>query len=314
MKVGLVLGSGAARGWAHIGIIEALAERGIVPDLIAGSSIGALVGAAAAASATGALRDWVQGLDPWDVARFFGVRLGGGGVVDSERLRDALSRALGLGEARIEQLPLPFAAVATELATGRELWLQSGGVMDAVMASIALPGLFPPAWDGHRWLADGGLVNPVPVSLARALGADVVIAVQLSGGMVGRYLRPGNGERNGVASRVRQAVSGSPLLESLPESLRERTSQLLESDPAAPPPPPAMMHTVASAVSIMQDRITRSRMGGDPPDLLLSPRLSSIGLLEFHQAQDCIAEGRACVERMAAELDAVLGRGPAAPP
>ncbi len=307
MKIGLVLGSGAARGWAHIGIIDALAERGIVPDFVAGCSVGALVGAAYASGNIDALRQWVLALDQWDIASFFEVKLGGGGVVDVERLREALAQHMVPGHSRIEEQPIPFAAVSTELASGREVWMQDGSLLDAVSASIALPGLFPPFWDGERWLADGGLVNPVPVSLARAMGADVVIAVQLSGGMVGRYLRQ-NGDRTGVVEKWKQAVNHSGLVDNLPESLKERTQQLLRPEPNPRPSTPAMVHTVASAVSIMQDRITRSRMGGDPPDLVLSPRLSAIGLLEFHRAAECIQEGRDCVERMAAELDAVLGR------
>lgn len=308
-SIGLALGGGAARGWAHIGVVEALLERGIVPQVVAGCSIGALVGAAYAGGRLAQLRDWVGGLTQWQVAGFFELRLASAGFVDMERLRNALGIHMAAQDALIEQLPMPFAAVATELASGREVWMEEGSLLDAVTASIALPGLFAPTLHEGRWLVDGGLVNPVPVSLCRALGADIVIAVQLGGGALSRYRQgPVPAPKSASAvSRLRDTVINSPLLDSLP-AFRERAGQLLAPRAEQETPPvPGMLATVASSVAIMQDRIMRSRMAGDPPDVLLNPRVANIELLEFHRAEEAIAEGRACVERQLAELEWLFG-------
>ncbi|HVC11809.1 MAG TPA: patatin-like phospholipase family protein, partial [Burkholderiales bacterium] len=183
-RIGLVLGSGSARGWAHVGVIRALEEAGIRPDLVCGTSIGALVGAAYAAGELDRFEQWVLGMGFKDVLALMDVRLGGG-MLKGERLMEFLRR--NFVDRPIEELPMPFAAVATALQTGAEVWLRSGSTVEAVRASIALPALFTPVVQEGRILVDGGLVNPVPVSLARAMGAEIVIAVDLSSDIVGRY-------------------------------------------------------------------------------------------------------------------------------
>ncbi|MEX1993311.1 MAG: patatin-like phospholipase family protein, partial [Steroidobacteraceae bacterium] len=184
--VGLALGSGSARGWAHVGVIRALEQVGIRPDLVCGTSIGALVGAAYAAGELERLEQWVLGLRFKDVVAFMDVSLSSG-LLKGERLMDFFRR--NFVDRPLEELPMPFAAVATSLRTGAEVWLRHGSTLDAVRASIALPGLFAPARREGSVLVDGGLVNPVPVSLARAMGADVVIAVDLGSDILGRHLR-----------------------------------------------------------------------------------------------------------------------------
>ena len=178
-RIGLALGSGAARGWSHIGIIEALAEAGIEPDIVCGCSMGALVGAAHVAGELPALKDFAQSLTWPQIARMLDVRLSGGGLIAGQEIV-AFLRKLKIS-APITTYSKPFAAVATDLESGREIWLREGPIDAAVRASISIPGIPSPARHADRWLVDGGLVNPVPVSVCRALGADVVIAVNLNG-------------------------------------------------------------------------------------------------------------------------------------
>jgi len=298
LRLGLALGSGSARGWAHIGIIRALAAAGIRPDVVSGCSIGALVGAAWASGRLEALARAITALRPLELVRFFEIDLSGRGFVDGPRLRAFLEGAIGDPAARIERLERPFAAVATDLESGNEIWLQEGPLLDAAWASFALPGLFPPVRRDGRWLVDGGLVNPVPVSLCRALGAERVIAVNLNGDLVGRALGRRPATRGEGMPRPTDALAAA---------LRAHAPRWLAR--AAAEPSPSLIETVATAVNIMQDRITRSRMAGDPPDVLLSPQLSHIRLLEFHRAAEAIAEGEACVERMAPLLEGLRAAG-----
>lgn len=303
MNIGLALGSGSARGWAHIGIIRALAENGIEPHIICGSSIGALVGAVHASGRLDEFEAWVRALDWWSIVRFMDPALAGGGFMEGEHLMKVLSEHLFGGD--IQDLPVTFATVATNLRTGQELWLQQGSLLEAVRASIALPGLFTPVRHGDSWLVDGGLVNPVPVSLCRSLGADVIIAVNLNGDIVGRRLPT----YQAVASEPRNA---SPALwdqftERLQQGLKE--SNLGRLMARREPPGPSMFDVIASSINIMQDRITRSRMAGDPPDILLAPRLGKIGLLEFDRAEEAIDEGRRAVERMLPAIRPLLKPG-----
>jgi predicted acylesterase/phospholipase RssA len=176
-RIGIALGGGAARGWAHIGVLQALARHGVVPEVVTGASIGALVGAAFAANRLDALDAWVRALSGLDVLKLLDARIAGG-VIEGNRVMQAIERILP--DLPIETLERPYAAVATDLRTGRPVWLRSGSTIAAVRASCAMPGLMPPRRHEHRWLVDGGLVDPVPVTLCRVLGADVVIAVDIS--------------------------------------------------------------------------------------------------------------------------------------
>ncbi len=279
-RLGIALGSGAARGWAHIGVLQALAEAGIVPDVVSGTSIGALVGAAYASGRLAALQEWVLLIDWWKILRYMDVRLVG---VGGERLMEAFGERVG--DALIETLPRPFGAVATDLYTGREVWLQDGSLLEAVRASIALPGLFSPVQRHGRWLVDGGLVDPLPVSLCRAMGAEQVIAVNLNGDIVGKHFnhRP-----------PRQAES-NPLLARLSAGLQAVLGSGDAPQKAEAEEPPGVFDVMAGSINIMQDRITRARLAGDPPDVVLAPRLAHLGLMDFDQAAEAIEAGVDCV-------------------
>lgn len=293
-RIGLVLGSGAARGWAHIGILEGLAEMGIAPDIVCGTSIGALVGAAFCAGQLPALKSRVTGLGWREIAALLDVHFAGGGLIEGRRIETFLTDTGITGG--IESLPLKFGAVATDLATGAEVWFRDGPLGPAVRASIGMPGVFNPYRDTSepRWLIDGGLVNPVPVSLARALGADIVIAVDLNGGLLGRRFLQDAEDRG----RLR----ADDLLEPLPAPLRERLGPLAAHLLSPGTATPSYFDVLANALNIMQDRITRARLAGEPPDVLLSPDLGGLRWLDFHRAAEAIAEGRATVTRCAPML------------
>lgn len=290
MKLGLALGSGAARGWAHIGVIQQLQRIGIEPDIVCGTSIGALVGAAYMAGNVDKLEQWVRQLDKLQTARYFSINRSLKGFVNKERLHQFLHNYVVKDDQVIEDFTKPFATVATDLTTGREIWNTEGKVIDAVWSSIALPGLFPAIKHDDRWLIDGGLVNPVPVSLCRALGADVVIAVNLNSDIVGKHFR--------AEPPVEKIEPNTPssLTERFTDMVADYTTNLFKNDKNKDEAPD-LMDAIAASINITQDRITRSRMAGDPPEIILSPRLSQVGILEFYRADEAIEEGIASVER-----------------
>lgn len=296
--LGFALGSGSARGWAHIGILRALAERGFVPDVIAGASVGALVGAASAAGRLDALEQWVCALTQRDVWRLVDTTFRGGGVMSGNRLMEAIGTQIG--DAPIESLPIRFGAVATDLYTGEEVWLRDGPYMAAVRASSGVPGLFAPTWHTSRWLIDGGVVNPVPVSMCRALGADVVIAVDLSRSVTNVTKRAQDGSPPADAPEPAATEEGtailkkwSGLVDGLVESFRSKRTE------------PGLLEVMGSSVNIMQDRITRSRLAIDPADLVLRPDLADFQLMDFHRASEAIEIGRRLVESMHDQLESV---------
>jgi NTE family protein len=294
--IGLALGSGSARGWAHLGVIRALEQAGIRPDLVCGTSIGALVGAAYAAGEFERFEQWALGLRFKDVVAFLDVSLSSG-LFKGERMMDFFRR--NFTDRPIEELAMPFAAVATSLRTGAEVWLRQGSTLDAVRASIALPGFFAPALREGSVVVDGGLVNPVPVSLARAMGADVVIAVDLGTDILGRHLR---------AHPPVEAPAGE-----VSEWIRKLQGNLGAIIPAHSPDErkmPSMLDVLTTSINIMQVRISRSRMAGEPPDLVVAPRLAHFGLLDFHRAKEAIEEGKHAVERVAHNLPALRNQAP----
>jgi NTE family protein len=287
-RIGLALGSGSARGWAHIGVIRSLEKAGVRPDIVCGTSIGALVGAAYAAGELDRLERFALELRVGDVLGFMDVSLSGG-VLKGDRLMEFFRGKLG--ERSIEALGMPFAAVATSLRTGAEVWLRRGPALDAVRASIALPGLFAPVrWEGSL-LVDGGLVNPVPVSLARAMGADVVIAVDLGSDVLGRRFR---------APPAPEAPTGS--VQKWMRQLQENLSALARERALDEPEMPSILDVLTACLDIIQVRVARSRMAGEPPEVVVAPRLARLRLLDFHRATEAIEEGHRAVERVAHAL------------
>lgn len=295
-RVGLALGSGSARGWSHIGVINVLENAGIPADIVCGTSIGALVGAAYAAGELGRLETWVKNLTWQSVVGLLDMKLKlGGGLISGAKLLDFFRSQFS--DPGIEQLPKTYAAVATDLANGREIWLREGPVIEAVRASIALPGLFTPAQLDGRLLVDGGLVNPVPVSLCRALGADIVIAVDLNWELIGHQHRA-------AIHADTVPVETSPALASiiaklpLPLGRGKNGQKPIES--------PSMLDVLTASLNIMQVRITRSRLAGDPADVMIRPRLTDIALMDYHRAAASIAEGQRAAEQALSEIRELL--------
>jgi NTE family protein len=281
-RIGLALGAGSARGWAHIGAIRALEERGVKPDLICGTSIGALVGAVYASGQLDQLEAWVTGLAWSKVWRLMDITLKGG-LIRGQRLFN-LFRAT-FQELEISELATPFGAIATELSSGREIWLRQGKLFDVVRASIATPGLFTPVIHEGTVLVDGGLVNPVPVSMCRAFGAEIVIAVDLSWGKLGAYRNMGR-------------ELPAPLQE--PSWFGRVTNGWLGGvrKGSGEPQIPSIFEVFNTALDIVEQRVARSRLAGEPADVLITPLLPNFGTMEYHRAREAIAEGRAAVERM----------------
>jgi NTE family protein len=288
-KIGLALSSGVARGWAHIGAIRALARLGVSFDIVAGCSAGAFVGACYLAQELDDLEAWALSLTKRRIVRYIDLHFGRGSLLSGNRIVEEMRRLLGAR--RIEDLRNPFVAVATDLTTGHEIWLQNGGLVEAVRASIALPGLLPPMTFGDRTLADGALVDPLPVAPCRALGADLVVAVNLNTDIIGKMVR--------TAVAPRTAIGFDPMVLGVEDSVDG-------SDPRKQDTQPSLFGVMTTSLGIMQDRLTRSRLAGDPPDVQITPRVGHIGLLEFERAREAIAEGEISVSHKESELKDLL--------
>lgn len=292
-KIGLALGGGAARGWAHIGVIRALSEAGIKPDIIAGTSIGAVVGGCYAAGHLDELEVFARELTRRRIFGYLDFNLAGTGLINGQRLCDKLCTTLG--ERSIEDLDTRFTAVATEIGTGHEIWLSRGRLVDAVRASYALPGIFKPVKVNGRWLFDGALVNPVPISVCRALGARYVIAVNLNFDLSSRgTVSPQFDLVEPVADEEIEVLPGEGKTKSVGGGARRLLQrQLFGKGENAP----GISTVMVDAFNIVQDRIARSRLAGDPPDAMISPKLHGVGLFDFHLAEQLIGYGRAAAER-----------------
>jgi NTE family protein len=296
-KIGIALGSGSARGWSHIGVIRSLQEAGIPIDIACGSSIGALVAGALAANFLDTLDRWVRELSWTDLLRFIDLRLPRSGVIEGEKITGYFKQ--NLSDAYIEDLRMPFAAVATELNTGREIWIHKGSLIDAIRASVSLPGIFTPYQAGDQWLVDGGLVNPVPVSLCRSMGADIVIAVNLNSDIMGKS----EIRRNSYNNSTLQKKVASFLNRNLP---RANLKAFKLFDPSEAQRGPNLFEIITTSVYITQDLITKQRLQVDPPDILVTPRLAEIGLLDFNRADEAVEEGRRAMDLMMPSLASLL--------
>ncbi len=297
-KIGLALGAGVARGWAHIGILRCLEKEGITIDMVAGTSIGAVVGGAYACGALDALEAWAIDLKEYNFFRLLDLRLNGG-LFGSDRLRKLMADRFG--NHRFSDLKIPFTAVGCELKTGHEIWLDKGNVSEAIQASFALPGLFEPQKLDGRWLVDGALVNPVPVSVCRAAGCDVVIAVNLAEDLYGRNRASKDGaldndsfeEGNDIFTNM---AVGNGLLKQRANASFFRKIFGHKKDS------PSMFSNMVSSLNIMQNRLSRSRLAGDPPDVTITPRCGHIGLMEFHRGSELIDEGKAAFQASLPQL------------
>lgn len=281
--IGIALGGGMARGFAHIGVLNVLTRHGIHPSIVTGTSIGAVVGAAYLSGKLRTLEDWATSLNRMRILSYLDFRVRSASMIGGNRLKRVLEH--NFKDMQIEDLPSPFIAIAADLTTGHEVWLRKGNLVDAITASFALPGVFPPVERNHRWLVDGALVNPVPVAPAQAMGARMTIGVDLNADIIGKATKPGQNF---------QTVAGFDLFNDQdvpPEKQKKFMSSMTEKVFGRQDNSPSMFGVMVSALNIIQDRLTRSRLAGEPPDIHIKPKIGDIGLLEFEKAEELIARG-----------------------
>lgn len=297
--IGLALGGGIARGFAHIGVLKTLKKYGIEPTIIAGTSIGAVVGAAHLAGRLDELEEWARALNRLKILSYLDLRVRKAGLIGGKRLETLLRQ--NLGDLRMEDLPHDFTVIAADLATGHEIWLRQGALVDCLRASFALPGIFPPVEINHRFLVDGALVNPCPISVCQAHGARMTIAVDLHADIIGKAIKPGQNFQT-VAGFDMFDKDDVPLEKQEPFRNNPISSRLFRRDPASP----SLFGVMVSALGIMQDRLTRSRLAGDPPDIHIKPQIGHIGLLEFERAEELIQLGVQAAERAMPDIQAAI--------
>ncbi len=306
-KIGLALGGGVARGWAHIGVLRTLEAAGIVPDIVVGTSIGSVVGGCYVANELDELEDFARSLTRRKVLGYLDFNFAGSGLITGQRLNDRLD--VKLRDLSIEKLPRRYVAVATEIGTGHEVWLSRGKLVDAMRASYALPGIFKPVEINGRWLFDGALVNPIPVSVCRALGARYVIAVNINADLSGRGSMAPIMSDHRDDDAIAAAVTATAVVDAVGDasSILTRNGRALKkmlqrqffgpSDSG-----PGISTVMTEAFNIVQDRIARSRMAGDPPDAVIAPRVGDLSLFDFHRADEMIARGENATKRVLDEI------------
>lgn len=282
--IGIALGGGLARGLAHIGVLKVLLSEGITPQIVSGTSIGAVVGGCYLMNKLAELEDWALSLNRSKVLSYLDFRVRSAGLIGGEKLIKLLEEHFD--DAKIENLDYPYVAIATNLLTGHEAWLQRGSLIEAMRASFALPGVFPPVARNDRLLIDGALVNPLPIAPCQAMGARITIAVDLSADMIGKAAKPG---------KHYQTVAGFDMFNDKDVSKADQkkvtnsiTKRIFrrQNDES-----PSLFGVMISSLGIMQDRLTRLRLASDPPDIQIKPQIGHIGLAEFERADELIAAG-----------------------
>lgn len=333
-KIGIALGSGVARGWAHIGVLNVLLREGIKPDVISGTSIGALVGAAYAANRLAEIEDFARSLTRTRMFNLMDLKFGGSGLFSGNKLARKLEEKFG--DLQIEDLEKTFVAVASELYGGHEVWMRDGPLINAVRASYALPGIFEPRQIDGRWLIDGALVNPVPVSVCRALGARTIIAVGLN---TDAFSLSAVAEGHRVEALpvpthlpllpppLPQEASTQNLIEEGLNDTIEQDAEIAEEESSSwnfmqqlftrndrgtaektihkketekkvrrGRDAPGLTDVLVGALDISQDRLARARLASDPADVLITPNIAEFGPLDFDKADDLIKIGEAATE------------------
>ena len=298
-SIGIALSGGAARGFAHIGVLQTLRAAGLKPEIVTGTSMGAVVGGCYAAGQLDAVADWAKSLTRRRMFGYLDVSLAGSGLISGGRLARQLDRTVG--KVKIEDLEARFAAIATEIDTGHEVWLTRGRLVEALRASYALPGVFAPVRIGGRWLLDGALVNPVPVSAARALDARLVIGVNTNADLFGR----GTTIQSHGFEDEEQPVPDASASEGGWRA-RRRAEKLLKRKLFGHPGRLGLPTVMIEAYNVMQDRITRARLAGDPADIMIGPRLGDIGMFDFHRAEEAIRIGAETAERCLDQIEQAI--------
>jgi len=310
-KIGIALGSGGARGWSHIGVLRALEDEGIVPDIVAGCSMGSLVGAAYVAGELDFVEDWAKKVTWKTILGFLDVSLSGGGLIEGAHIEKFINTISE--DQQIEKLKKPFIAIASDLSTGREVWLQKGPLLDAVRASIAIPGIFSPKNINGQWLLDGGMTNPVPVSACRAMGADIIIAVDPNANLLQTYvpLADSGPQKNQPIDQEESLFSmlgKEGAIASVSGKIREGVKSFTPDIFGLRSEAPGYFDVLSKSIDIMTDQIKRNRLAGDPPHILINQQVEDISSLEFHRAEEAIDRGRESVLSAMPLLQRYLGK------
>lgn len=297
MRLGLALGSGGARGWAHVGVLLALRDMGIRPDVVAGTSMGALIGAVWAADCLDEMEGWARAQTRADILSKMDFSFSGGGLMRGSVVMQVLTD-LGVPDT-FEKLKHPLIVVATDMTSGREVWLQKGSVHHAVRGSVSIPGILSPHWHDGKWLLDGGLTNPVPASACRALGADVTIAVNPNAKQENALWRQPQGGES-----FWEQLSQKPVLTHIVSPLQDMLTGN-EAENGHTPLSPNYPEVVSVSIDIMTEFVRKTRAATDPAHLTLSMELGQISLMEMHRAGEAIDAGRRIVDRNAQAITAL---------
>ncbi len=279
----IALGGGMARGFTHIGVLKVLNRHGIYPGIVAGTSIGAVVGGAYLAGRLQELEEWALSLNRYRILSYLDLRVRSAGLIGGKRLNALLEK--NFGDMSVEDLPCPFISVSVDIQTGHEIWIRNGSLTEALKASFALPGVFPPVKRNGRFLVDGALINPVPISPCHAMNSRMTIAVDLNADIIGKAAKPGE---------AYSTVAGFDLFNDKdvpPEEQKKFYSGITKRLFRREEHSPSLFGVMVSALNIMQDRLTRSRLAGEPPDVHIKPLIGHIGLLEFERAGELIGAG-----------------------
>jgi len=292
--LGLALGGGLARGFAHIGVLNVLRRHNITPSIVSGTSIGAVVGACHLAKKMNEFEDWARSLTRLTILSYLDFSVRSAGFIGGNRLAALMEEHFE--DITIEELPHPFIAIASDLVTGHEVWIRKGNLIEALRASFALPGVFPPVERNHRLLVDGALINPLPISACQALGARMTIAVDLHADIMGKAAKPGHNF---------QTVAGFDMFDEkdVPKTTQKKfatglSRRLFKREENNP----SLFGVMVSSLGIMQDRLTRSKLASDPPDIHIKPQIGHIGLLEFEKAAELIEAGEEATLKVLPEI------------
>ena len=295
----IALGGGMARGFAHIGVLKVLNQHDIYPTIIAGTSIGSVVGACYLAGKLDELEEWALSLNRLKILSYLDFRVRSAGLVGGKKLKSVLG--VHFDDMEFKDLPYPFVCIATDLITGHEVWLKDGNLLNSMVASFSLPGIFPPVHIDERNLVDGALVNPCPISPCQAMGARMTIAVDLNTDLIGKSIKPGTSY---------QTITGFDVFNSkdVPKEQQEKfkKSSISRRLFRREKNDPSLFGVMISSLGIVQDRLTRSRLAGEPPDVHIKPQVGHIGLLEFEKCEELIRLGEEATEKLIPEIKAAM--------
>ncbi|RJP67914.1 MAG: hypothetical protein C4539_09680 [Ignavibacteriales bacterium] len=306
-QVGLVLGSGGARGLAHVGVIKSLEENNIPVDSVSGTSIGALIGGLYASGfSVKSLEKVIQEVDKIMVAKLLMPKLFTPGFIDNNKVRYFINEFVG--DINIEDMKIPFASVATDLVTGEEVVFDKGPLIDAIIASIAIPAVFQPVFLKNRYLIDGGLSNPLPISVAKGNGSQIIIAVNVSPNPKRITKKIKSKQTNEIKLLVKKLPSlFTGLLNDNKQKVRSVKSEgEIERQKPVSFPSPSILNVFLQSISISNNNLMTQHLRFAKPDILISPNIEDFDMLEFYKGSEIIKRGYEAAQKSLQEIYSVL--------